>query len=165
MSLDDLPAGACVLLDANIVIYAQRGASAQCRRLLERCAGGDLDGCLTTLGVAEFCHRRMMQEAQSLGLAGPNPAKALSQNPGLLRQLSQYRLEVEDLLAGELRILPVEPVDFPTALKLQSQHALLTNDSLLVAVALRLGLQYLATADQRFPVLPGLTVCQPDDLA
>jgi len=54
--------------------------SAQCRRLFARCGKGELCGAMTTVGVAAFCHRRMMQEAQSLGLCASNPAKALGGN-------------------------------------------------------------------------------------
>ncbi len=88
MTPDDIPAGSRVLLDANGLIYARRGVSAQCQRLLERCAAGEVAGILTTLVLAEYCHRRMMQEAQSRGLAATNPAKALGENPALVRQLS-----------------------------------------------------------------------------
>lgn len=100
MTLEAIPAGSDVLLDANILIYARRGMSEQCRGLLARCTNGEVRGLLTTVGVAEFCHRRMMQEAQSLGLVASNPAKALSQNPALIRQLSHYARDVEDVLSG-----------------------------------------------------------------
>jgi predicted nucleic acid-binding protein len=83
MSLDDIPNGGAVLLDANVVIYAKRGNSAQCRRLLVRCTGGEVRGFMAVIAVAEFCHRRMMQEAQSLGLAASNPARALGQDRGV----------------------------------------------------------------------------------
>ena len=51
MSLNDIPDGASVLLDANIVIYAKRGESVQCRRLLERCASGDVRGFVTVIAA------------------------------------------------------------------------------------------------------------------
>jgi hypothetical protein len=38
MSLDAILAGARILIDANVFIYAKRALSAQCRRLLERSA-------------------------------------------------------------------------------------------------------------------------------
>ncbi|MEI6782311.1 MAG: type II toxin-antitoxin system VapC family toxin [Verrucomicrobiota bacterium] len=164
MSLDAIPAGARVLVDANILIYAKRGMSAQCRRFLERCAQRKISGVLTTIVVAEFCHRRMMQEAQSRGLSGSNPAKALSQNPALVRQLTQYRQDIEDLLGGELAVLAIEEADFAHALELQRQHGLLTNDSLNLASALRAGVNLLATADPQFDSIPGITVFTPDDL-
>jgi len=164
MSLGAIPAGARVLLDANILIYARRGMSAQCRRLLERCAQHEVTGVLSTIVVAEFCHRRMMQEAQSRGLSGSNPAKALAQNPALVRQLTHYNEEVEDLLSGDLLVLGVESTDFAKAAELQKTHGLMTNDSLNLAVGLRSAVKLLATADPQFDLIPGLTVFKPDDL-
>ena len=162
--LNAIAAGSAVLLDANVLIYARRGRSAQCRRLLDRCANRDVTGLVTTLVVAEFCHRRMMQEAQSRGLVASNPAKALAQNPALVRQLSQYAPEVEDLLAGELEILETTAADFTQALALQKQHGLLTNDSLLLATGLRARVSQLATSDPQFDVVSGITVFKPDDV-
>jgi predicted nucleic acid-binding protein len=153
-----------VLIDANILIYARRGMSEQCRRLLARCANGEVSGVLTTIALAEFCHRRMTQEAQSRGLSASNPAKVLSQDPALVRRLAQYAREVEDLLAGELSLLSIEGTDFTKALELQRQHGLLTNDSLHLATGLRAGVNLLATADPQFGAIPGLTVFRPEDL-
>jgi len=130
MNLDDIPAGSRILIDANILIYARRGMSAQCCRLLVRCAEGEVNGVLTTIALAEFCHRRMMQEAQSRGLSASNPAKALGQNPAIVRQLTAYKLEMEDLLAGDMAVEICDGNDFLTALGLQQTHGLLTNDSL-----------------------------------
>jgi len=164
MILDDLPAGSAVLLGANILIYARRGASAQCQRLLARCAAREIRGFLSAIAVAEFCHRRMMQEAQSLGLAASNPAKALSQNTALLEQLSQYRRDVADLLAGDLTILSLEAADLTLALQLQQQHCLLTNDSLHLAAALRANVTALATNDPGFDLVPTVTLYKPSDV-
>jgi predicted nucleic acid-binding protein len=128
MNLDAIPAGAVVLIDANVAIYARHGLSEQCRRLLARCAAGEIQGVMTAVGVAEVCHRRMMQEAQSLGLCGSNPAKTLGSSPSLVVRLSQYAKDVEDLLAGDLRILPLESADLLTALPLQNQYQLPTTN-------------------------------------
>lgn len=105
-----------------------------------------------------------MQEAQSRGLCGSNPATALAQNPALVRQLTQYHKEVDDLLSGDLLILPVEATDFSKAGELQRTHGLLTNDSLNVAAGLRIAVNLLATADPQFDSVPGITVFKPDDL-
>lgn len=48
--------------------------------------------------------------------------------------------------------------------ELQSQHGLLTNDALNLAVIKRLGLQEIATADSNFDHVPGLIVYRPSDL-
>jgi len=49
MTLDDIRPGSRILIDANILIYARRGMSAQCCRLLARCAEGEVNGVLTTI--------------------------------------------------------------------------------------------------------------------
>jgi predicted nucleic acid-binding protein len=114
--------------------------------------------------VAEFNHRRMMQEAQSRGLSASNPAKALAQNPAPVRQLTQYSQETEDLLSGDLLVLAIEGTDFNKAGELQWTHGLLTNDSLNLAVAMRSGVSLLATADPHFDSIPEVTVFKPEDL-
>ena len=80
MTLDDIPDGSRVLVDASIIIHMLGRKSPQCRSLLARCDSGTVQGWITTTIAAEVCHHRMMQEAQSCGLAGSNPARALGQN-------------------------------------------------------------------------------------
>jgi len=164
MSLDDIPKDGAVLLDANVVIYAKRGDSAQCRRLLARCAEGEVRGFIAVIAAAEFCHRRMMQEAQSLGLAASNPARALGHDRSLLAQLSQYRQEVEDLLSGDLTLISLEPEDLLKALELQRQNGLMTNDSLQIAAASRAGVSLIASSDPHFDQIPAMTVFKPTDI-
>jgi len=165
MNLDVLPAGAAVLIDANILIYAAQGSSPQCRSLLARCVSHEVTGILTVVTIAEFCHRRMMQEAQSLGLATSSPAKALAQNPLLINKLSRYMQEVEDLLAADLTALPLAVGDFAKALELQRQHGLLTNDSLHLAAGWRAGIVTLATNDSHFDRVPGIKLFKPSDVS
>ena len=164
MNLEAIVEGAAVLIDANLLIYAAEAISPQCRHLLNRCAAGELTGFVSVVGLAEFCHRRMMQEAQSLGLAASNPAKALGQDPTLVRRLSRYPQELEDMLASELTVLSIDIADFPKALELQRQYGLLTNDSLHLAAGLREGLSFVATNDPHFDNVADITVFQPDDL-
>jgi predicted nucleic acid-binding protein len=164
VSLDSIPSGARVLIDANILIYARLAMSAECRRLLGRCLSREIIGVVTSITLAEYCHRRMMQEAQLRGLSGANPARALAQNPGIVRALMDHRREVEDLLAGDMLIVSVESSDFAYALDLQRSHGLLTNDSLNLSCGLRVGTSDLATADRQFQAVPSIRVWTPGDL-
>jgi predicted nucleic acid-binding protein len=164
MNLDDIPNGGAVMLDANVIIYAKRGVSEQCRRLLARCAGGEIRGLIAAVAVAEFCHRRMMQEAQSLGLAASNPARELSQDRALLARLSQYRRDVEDLLSGDLTVVSLDTEDLLKAVELQRMHGLLTNDSLLLAAAIRAAVSIIASNDPHFDRISEVTVYKPTDL-
>jgi predicted nucleic acid-binding protein len=163
MKLVEVSSGQRVLVDANIVLYAVQSRSSPCRDFLARCASGDVDGFISTVSLAEIAHRRMTQEAQSRGFAGSNPTRTLAQHPELVRQLSIHARDVRDLLDGGLTVEAVNATDFLLALQLQAQHGLLTNDSLNLAVATRLGLQ-IATADAAFDAVPGLAVYRPDDL-
>jgi len=166
MNLADIRSEAVVFIDTNILIYAGQGLSRQCRQLLDRIDGRAVRGVCSTVVVAELCHRGMINEARAKGLiAYSNPAKALSQRREVVRQLSEYGEIVRDILGGELTVEPIQATDFLVALELQKQHGLLTNDSLNLAAAKRLGIQEIATADANFDNVQGLIVYKPEDIA
>lgn len=166
MNLEDIRNEEVVLVDANILIYAAQAQSRQCRQLLRRIDGKAVRGVCTTVAVAEVCHRSMLNEARSKSLiTGSNPARALSQRREVVIQLSEYAELVRDILNSELTIEPVQTTDLLVALELQKQHGLLTNDSLNLAAARRLGLRGIATADKSFDNVPGLIVYRPDDIS
>ena len=106
----------------------------------------------------------MTQEAQQRGLTGGNPSRLLAAKPELVRQLSVYAQDVRDLLDGGLTVETVRPEDFLVALEIQEQHGLLTNDALNLAVAKRLGIHEIATADKSFDEVQGVIVYRPEDL-
>lgn len=164
MKLDDILGGSRVFVDANIFIYALQGRSMNCRKFLERCDGGSIEAMITTTVLAEISHRRMVQEAQQMGVNVNNPSRYLSQKPHLVRQLANYADEIRDLLDGGLTIEMVRSEDFLVALELQKQYGLLTNDSLNLAVARRLGIHEIATADAGFNPVQGIIVYEPGDL-
>ena len=165
MNLQDIHNDEVVFVDANILIYAGQGQSRQCRQLLQRIDGKAVRGVCTTVVVAELCHRSMLNEARAKHLiSGPNPAKALSQRREIVGQLSEYAEIVRDILNSELAVEPVQPGDLMVALELQRQHGLLTNDSLHLAVAKRLGIRGIATGDTGFDNVPGVIVYKPEDI-
>jgi predicted nucleic acid-binding protein len=164
MNLDDITNSSTVFIDTNVLLYARAGHSVQSRQLISRCNLGAINGVISGFVIAEFCHQRMMQEAQSAGRAVANPSKALAQKPELVRQLSVYADDVRALLSGELTLLEAEMADFAVALELQRQFGLLTIDSINLAVARRLGIKEIATADRNFDHIQGLIVYKPDDL-
>ncbi|MCK9588327.1 MAG: type II toxin-antitoxin system VapC family toxin [Terrimicrobiaceae bacterium] len=164
MTLDDIINGSTVFIDTNVLVYARRGQSVQCRQLLSRCNTLAVHGVISGFVVAEFCHRRMMQEAQATGRAPSNPARTLAQKPEMVRQLSVYAGDVRALLGGELALMEAGATDFAVALELQRQMGLLTIDSVNLAVARRLGINEIVTADSHFDHIQGLIVYKPDDL-
>ena len=166
MKLPDILRGGSIFIDANIFIYAVERRSPQCRQLLDRCDGETVRAFASAIVLAEVCHRRMINEAKEAGLvSGANPARLLGRNPGGIQGLSIYAQNTRDLLDSPIIFEPIRTEDFYVALELQKQHGLLTNDSLNLAVARRLGLQELATADKSFDEVPGILVYKPEDIA
>jgi predicted nucleic acid-binding protein len=164
MNLRDIVNSSTVLIDTNVLLYARNRRSPLCRELLLRCEQGAVNGVVTLTTLAEFSHRCMIQEAQSNGLVGSNPARALSERPELVRQLSAYAESVRDLLDCALVVAESHAQDILVALELQKQHGLLTNDSLNLAIARRHGIKDIATADKSFDNVAGLIVYKPEDI-
>jgi predicted nucleic acid-binding protein len=164
MTLADLPVGSEVIVDANILIYSRRRASAQCADFLASCGKREYHGGLSTVTIAEFCHRQMIYDAQNSTTLGSNPAKRLAARPELVKQLTTYPAEVQQLLSSGLQILTVGPKDFLTALTIQKNFGLLTNDSLLLAVAARYGIHRVVTADSQFDSVTGFDIYKPTDV-
>jgi predicted nucleic acid-binding protein len=165
MTIPEIPDGQLVLLDANIVLYALRGASKQCAQLLRRCASDEVRGFLTTHILAEVAHRLMLAEARENGwIAGRNLARELSDQPGKIRLLSRYEQAIKNLLATGIRMESVVKEDFLTMIVVQRQYGLLTNDALLAAVADRLRIDAIASADKALALVGGVIVYEPDDI-
>jgi len=164
-SLEEIRGGSRVLIDANVILHGIRRTSPQCRNLLVRCDSGAVEGFVTTIVIAEVAHRRMVEEAQAKGFVGPNPYRSLAQKPQIVRQLTAYAEDVRDLLDGGLFVENTKAGDFYLSLELQRQFGLFTNDSLNLAVARRLGISEIATADRVFDHTQGFIMYKPTDVS
>lgn len=166
MSLDDIPAGSLCVIDTNVLLYAEQGASAQAQRLLRRCSSGDVKGMLPQTVWQEVTHKLMLAEAMMKGLiSGGNPAARLSERPEVVRSLSIYQAKVKALLEMGLAFEPCVIGDLAVAgFSLQQRYGLLTNDSVVLAIALRLKADALATTDKGFRPVTEISVYRPTDL-
>ena len=165
MTVEAIPTGSRCCIDANILIYAEAGYSEQARALLARCTQATIVGILPFAALLEVCHRLMLIEARATGkLTGANPARKLASRPELVRRLHVYRTKLDALQDMGLRIAPHNSADFARALDLQSEHGLLTTDSVILATALRLGTDQLVTTDQAFGSIRDIDVVMVDDI-
>lgn len=166
MTLDDIPSGTLCVLDTNILIYAEQGVSEQAQRLLRRIERQDVTGILPQPVWQELIHRLMVTEAMLRGqISGGNPGRQLSGKPELVKSLSLYRDKVRGLVTLGLGFEPCHQADLmDKAFEMQERYGLLTNDSLIAAIALRLEADALASADVRFKVIKGLRVYAPSDI-
>ncbi|MCF8243446.1 MAG: type II toxin-antitoxin system VapC family toxin [Melioribacteraceae bacterium] len=165
MNLSRIPKQQTVIIDTNILFYANQRSSLQAVELLERCAAQEIFGIVPVHILAELIHIFMMAEARDLGLIkGANPAKQLSQSPNKVKSLYRYEGLIKDLLSIGLQIETIEREDFYAAISIQRLYGILTNDALLIAVAQRLRVSAVASADKIFEQVKDISLYKPGDL-
>jgi predicted nucleic acid-binding protein len=165
MILDQVPAGAHVFVDANILVYhfqPHPSFGAMCRRLLERIERQDIEGSTSTSLLGEMGHRLMVIEAGILpGWAGGKVLNRLKQQLDVVKQLTHFKRAVEAVLQSKIRVLAISPVLVAAAATLSQQHGLLTNDATILALMQAHGLTHLASYDADFDRVPGITRYAP----
>jgi predicted nucleic acid-binding protein len=166
VSLDDIPSGSLCVIDTNILLYAEEGVSMEAQRLLLRCARGELAGVLPQTVWQEVTHKLMMAEAMMKGLVkGGNPAARLAGKPEAVRGLNIYRAKVQAIMDLGLGFEECTMVDLTkTGFGLQEKYGLLTNDAVVLAVAMRLKADALVSGDKSFHAVTELTVRFPTDM-
>lgn len=166
MNLDDIPGGSLCVLDTNVLMYAEQGLSQQAKRILRRCSTHELIGVLPQTVWRELAHGLMVAEAMMLGkVSGPNPARKLARQPEVLKTLGLYKEKVQALSDLGLAFEPCTQDDLLGAgFKLQEKYGLLTNDSVILAAAVRLNADILVTADEAFQKTKELKVARPSDV-
>ena len=98
-------------------------------------------------------------------ITGGNPAKQLGVKPEVIKRLAIYRDKVTALVTLGLGFEVCTRNDLvEKALPLQERYGLMTNDSVIAAMAIRLEADALVSADARFKVVKELNVYAPSDL-
>lgn len=165
MTLDQIPSGASVFVDSNILVYhfqPHPTLGAICNRLIERIERQDLKGFTSAALLGELAHRLMVIEAAALpGWAGGKPTNRLKQQPGTIQQLALFQTAVDTVLQSKIQVFPVAGANVSTAVTLCRQYALLTNDALILALMRHHNLTMLASHDSDFDAVPGITRYAP----
>lgn len=166
MNLDDISSGSLCVIDTNVLLYAEQGASAQAQRLIDRCSKGDLTGTLPQTVWQELTHKLMLAEAMMKGhISGGNPASRLATKPDVIKSLTLYRAKVQALLDLGFGFEPCTLSDLTkTAFQMQEKYGLLTNDAVVLSVAIRLQADALVSSDKSFRSVTELAVHYPTDL-
>jgi predicted nucleic acid-binding protein len=165
MSLDDIANGSLCVLDTNVLLYAEQGVSQQAQRLLRRCSIGEVVGILPQTVWQELIHKLVLAEAAMLGkLSGLNLGRKLARKPEIVKELRLYREKALALADLGLGFEPCTKEDLLEAgLRFQEKYGLLTNDSVILATAVRLKADVLASADIAFQMVTELDVAMPSD--
>lgn len=166
MNLDDIASGSLCVIDTTVLLYAEHGASPQAQRLLRRCGSGEIIGILPQPVWQELTHKLMLAEALMLEkISGASQARKLGKQPEAVKGLRISRDKIQALAALGLDFEPCQKDDFMKyAFRFQEKYGLLTNDSVVLAVAVRLKADCLVTADEAFRKITEVPIAMPTDV-
>jgi predicted nucleic acid-binding protein len=166
--LPQVPNGTNLFIDANILVSAIGGRSAQCLAFLERCSREEVTGVCSYSVFLDVVHQFMVAEARAKGHipAGQNnPAKYLKRHPAIIIALQDYWVEARRAFALNLLFLDMEENILRQAHVERQAAGLLTTDSVIVAFMREYGIEALASGDSDFDRVNGIQVFAPTDLA
>jgi predicted nucleic acid-binding protein len=166
MNLDDIQNGSLCVVDTNVLLYAEQGLSQQAQRLIRRCSTGDLICILPQTVWQELTHKFMLAEALMMErISGPNAGRRLSRQPEIVKRLGLYKDKIMALVNMGLGFEPCTKEDLlANAFLYQEKYGLLTNDSVIAAIAVRLRADVIVTADTAFQKIAEIPVAMPSDI-
>jgi predicted nucleic acid-binding protein len=161
MNFSQIPAGSSVFLDANVLIYhfaSDPNYGAACTQLIRRIELQQLHGITSSHVLADVAHRLMTLEAiQTLGWPVTGIAARLRNQRA---EIAKLRIHHQAVASVPLLRILVIAVDLPlivSATQLSQQHQLLTGDALILAVMQSIGLTQLASLDDDFDYVGGIS--------
>ncbi len=164
-SLDEVPSGTRVFIDASIFVYYFGRTSAQCRRFLARCERRDVFGVTSVVAFNEASHKLLIAEAvRSAAIPAGAVLRRLRRQPELVRKLRDQVVQIQCVPAWGIEVLPVDLGRSLRAAASRETTGLLTNDSILLTTMRDVGLIAIATADSDFDRFDDLRVFRPTDL-
>ena len=167
LALPQVPNGTNLFIDANILVYALAGRSAECLQLLERCSREEITGICSYSVILDATHQFMLAEARTKGhipATQNNPARYLKNHPVIVASLRDYWTNVQRVFSLNLLFLETEETILRQAQVERQNAGLLTIDSVIVASMKEYGIPMLATGDQDFNRINGIQVFRPTDL-
>jgi predicted nucleic acid-binding protein len=163
--LTPIPDGIVCYLDATIFYYHLVDAPAlsdDCSDLLKRIELGRVHGVTSSVAIAEATHKVMLADVVHQHDVGHQGLIArLKRHPELLDGLTNHHRVVATVRSLHL---PVEAITLDLLARgaeLSTQRRLLTNDALTLAVMEKREITILATNDDDFDAVAGITVYKP----
>ncbi|HEY1684130.1 MAG TPA: type II toxin-antitoxin system VapC family toxin [Tepidisphaeraceae bacterium] len=164
MSLD-IPDGTVCFIDSNILYYALVSTppvSEHCLAFLNRVIAGKISATVSVPVLSDTLHKVMMAEVAAItqrdraGIVG-----YLGKHPEIITRLTEYPRAMDRLSTIPMNFLPLNQAFLHEAASLAVRHGLLTNDAIIVTLMQQHGLVHLATNDDDFDRVPGITIWKP----
>ena len=165
--LPQIPNGSNLFVDANILVYAIEGRSAECHALLERCSREEITGICSYSVVIEATYQFMVSEARKKGhlpAEGGNPGRFLKAHPEIIGALRDYWVDAERIFSLNLLFLEADEPILRQAQVERQNAGLRPMDSVIVSCMRTYGIPMLATRDVDFNRVNGIHVYQPTDI-
>ena len=163
--LTAIPDGVVCYLDATIFYYHLVDApplSDDCSDLLTRIERGRVQGVTSSIAIAEATHKVMLAEVvQRHGVDYRGLIARLKRHPELLDGLTNHFQVAATVRSLRLTVEAITLDILARGAELSSQKHLLTNDALTLVVMEKLGVSTLATNDDDFDAVDGITVYKP----
>ncbi len=160
-----VPDGQRLFLDANILYYCfvdTLGISEQYRGLLGRVILGQVNAITSSRALSDCVHKTMLAEvSQRFGRPRDRLIGWLKQHPDALAVLPKSREVCNRLVRLRLAVAQHETALLPEVVGIAESHQLLMGDAEIVAFMRRDGVLHLATNDDDFDRVPGITVWKP----
>jgi predicted nucleic acid-binding protein len=161
----DIPDGEAAFVDANILHYAVIGTppfSEHVYPFIDRLDSGLLTGVVSVQVLADAQHKTMLSLlATQYRLSRSKLVRWVKDHPRELQVLTGFQEAARLLHAAPIQVVQVEDNLLSEAATISLQLGLLTNDAIIVALMQRHGLTHLATNDDDFDRVPGITVWKP----
>jgi predicted nucleic acid-binding protein len=161
----DISAGADVFIDANILHYAVVPIppyTAKVLPFIDRLRRSEFIAYLNFQAISDAHHKTMASLATSqYQLTRSSIVGWLKSHPQAIKSLTGLAQAATMLSSLPLNLLPTDQDLLTEAAIIAQTHGLLTNDAIIVALMQRHGLTHLATNDDDFDRVPGITVWKP----
>lgn len=165
MTSVDLPPGAPVFLDANVLVYhfiSHAVFGAACSALIHEIEMGGREGFTSVSALSDTSHQLMTFET-TITLVWPSTGtlRRLKRNSSQISLLSRFRDAVNSVANLGIQVMPVSGDMVTAAVDLCKQHGLFTDDAILVATMQDAGLIHLASNDADFDRVPSIVRYSP----
>jgi len=164
MIFTDLNDGESIFLDANILVYhfsPHPIFGHSCNELVCRIENQSVLGYTSTAVLSEVAHHLMTFEASKVFGWSTKVVQRLRRDPTAVQRLVTFHDAIRKVPHLGIRVLTVPDSLIETAARVSRQTGLLTNDALIVAIMQANGLMNLASNDDDFDRVPGITRYQP----
>lgn len=165
MTFGDIPAGASVFLDANTFIYAfapDPTFGSLCDQLLDRISRQEIQGFTSSHVLSDVAHRLMtLEAAAAFSWSMTGIARRLKRHPTQIQGLTRHTLALDEIQLVGVQTLAITGPQVSLAADVSRRHGLLSSDALVVVVMRDHGLTLLASHDDDFDRVPGITRYAP----